>query len=68
MSNNQEPLKVNVDDLRDVLEFWAMKDDLLFYIKSFQSDCELYQGTEGLVSDIEKLINRIESLGKKEGE
>jgi len=61
-----KPLKTNVPDLADMRELWDMKEDIAFYLRSFQADCELYEGTEGLVSDIEKLIKKIESIVKKE--
>ncbi len=63
-----KPLKTNVPDLADMMEWCELKEDITFYLRAYQADCELYEGTEGLVSDIEKLINKIESLGKKEQE
>lgn len=57
---------MSVIDLEAAVKFWEMREDVLFYIKSFQSDCELYQGTEGLVEDLKNLINKIESIDNKE--
>lgn len=68
MSNNQEPLKTNVPDLRDVMEFWSFKqliiDSLSCQRTMLANGIKRPQGC--LTCD--ELITKIESLGKKEGE
>jgi len=66
MSNNQQPLKTNVDDLRDVMEFWEMKDEsesLFKLLASIARDA----GYTAVAIRTSNFVSRIESLGKKEG-
>lgn len=64
----QTEKRVNVPDLRDVLAFWEMKDAILDNLKQSQEETVTTQDVVDFMIWTANLINKIESIGKKEGE
>ena len=61
----QTEKRVNVPDLRDILEFWEMKDEIeaeLFAAIYLQ---KVINGTS-FAADTKRLLDRSRSIGKKE--
>lgn len=66
----QTEKRVNVPDLRDVLEFWSLKDDImgeLLTLLKYRRDKNDIDGDFAYAMGA-ALINKIESIGKKENE
>lgn len=63
----QESKRVNVPDLRDLIEFWEMKDDIMNTLGIARRLAILTDSGE-FSRDVKELIFKIESIGKKEGE
>ena len=63
----QQSKRVNVPDIRDLIEFWEMKDLIGFQLRNYLFTLNAMRH-ESQVNAICDLLDKIESIGKKEGE